>query len=708
MLYSQPTRLLLCHRGELGLQGNHLILDLPTLGVVLVFSLGLQAGALLLLHRASSGRAGLLCWANATGAIALGFLALLLRDQLGSGDLALALASALWSAAAALFYVGTLRFLGQHVHGRRILAAVVLFLVSYQVLLFVDADLQLRRALMCFTAGGFALLTSRPLFLHARPAVRAAARLLGGTFGTFGAFLLLRGALLVLHNDGSTHAVAGADVHSTPLFIGAMALFGFASFLCLGFIHLVNQDLNASQREAVENLDTIFNTSPSAVFLVRQSDGCVTSVNVPFITLTGYAAVDVVGRPARDMAVWVSAEDRDAVFGLFQANRTCDATETEWQCGDGRVLTISFVAKAIILQGEAHLLCVVDDISESRKMSRKIEQLVEELRVERDYAQANALKDDLTGLTNRRGLDEALRREFYRLKRSNRQLSVLMLDVDCFKNFNDAYGHIAGDACLRAVAGALQSSVKRLPDVVGRYGGEEFLILLADTGHDGAVLVAERVRAAVARLAIPHASSDAAPVVTVSIGTATVAADQLATAECLVELADQALYAAKSNGRNRVEAAFPVSTGQPGALIAPGPLARLVWRTAAESGNLALDGQHKQLFALANDLLAAVGEQRPKAEWSVTVALLLAAMDAHFTYEEELFVGTAYRAGTEHALGHAAAALKAGTLAAACLRDEVPLRELASLLAYEVVAQHIFMEDRQFYAHLSGQFPAAN
>lgn len=685
-----------------------MILDLPTLGFVLVFSLAIQAGALFLQYRYSPDRPGLRCWATGVAFIALGFLALLARVQLHSGDLALALASALWSSAAALFYVGTLRFLGQPEQGRRIVGALILSLATYQVLFFVDADIQFRRALTSLTAGVFALLTARAFLRHARPAVRSASRLLGGTFGAFSAFVLVRSAWLLLPHSGSAQLLPGADLKSTTLFISATIVFAFASFVSLGFINLVNQDLNARQREAAENLGTIFNASPSAVLLVRQSDGCVTAVNASFTTLTGYLSGDIVGRAARNLAVWVSNQDREAIFGLLQANRACDATEIEWRCADGRALTVAVFAKVILLQGEPHALCVAQDVSESRKMSQQIAQLVQELKAQRDYALANAIQDDLTGLTNRRGLDEALRREFYRLKRSNGHLSALMLDVDYFKKFNDTYGHVAGDECLRAVAGVLKASVKRVPDVVARYGGEEFVILLADTEFNGAILVAERIRAAVARLAIPHANSGAAPFVTVSIGTVTVAADQLATPECVVELADQALYVAKTNGRNRVEAAFPSGSTQPAALDARGPLARLVWRTAAESGIRALDAQHEQLFACANDLLAAVGDQRPKAAWSPVVTSLLTAMDEHLAYEEELFGATGYRGAEEHTRGHAAAARKAADLTAACLRDEVSLRELASYLAYEVVAQHIFMEDRQFYAHLSGHFQAAS
>lgn len=168
-----------------------------------------------------------------------------------------------------------------------------------------------------------------------------------------------------------------------------------------------------------------------------------------------------------------------------------------------------------------------------------------------------ATRDGLTGLFNRRRFDETLQVEWQRARRDRTPLSVVMADVDHFKLFNDTYGHQAGDACLRQVAEALQSQVRRSADLVARYGGEEFVILLPSTPREGGLIVAEAARAAVAALGIPHARSTAGPVVTLSLGCATrwPGADEPPTG--LVERADRALYEAKRAGRNRVEAGDP-------------------------------------------------------------------------------------------------------------------------------------------------------
>ena len=162
-----------------------------------------------------------------------------------------------------------------------------------------------------------------------------------------------------------------------------------------------------------------------------------------------------------------------------------------------------------------------------------------------------AAKDALTGLANRRTFDDTLMAEVRRASRAGSPLSLLMLDVDCFKSFNDTYGHQRGDTCLKAVAEAIQGAVRRAGDTVARYGGEEFSVILPDTDQSGAAITAERIRRAVVDLGLAHGGSTAAAVVTVSLGAATAVLDSLDAGE-LVKTADAALYRAKRAGRNRI------------------------------------------------------------------------------------------------------------------------------------------------------------
>lgn len=173
------------------------------------------------------------------------------------------------------------------------------------------------------------------------------------------------------------------------------------------------------------------------------------------------------------------------------------------------------------------------------------------------------LTDGLTGITNRRAFDAELQIEWRRALRGHAPLALLMIDVDYFKTYNDTHGHVAGDSCLRAVAQALAGASHRAGDMVARYGGEEFVALLPQTGLVDAELIAQRMRQAVADLAIPHGGTAGWPLVTVSIGVVSVscrapdtgagqAARQQPPPTLLVETADKALYVAKSSGRNRV------------------------------------------------------------------------------------------------------------------------------------------------------------
>jgi len=178
------------------------------------------------------------------------------------------------------------------------------------------------------------------------------------------------------------------------------------------------------------------------------------------------------------------------------------------------------------------------DITEIRRYWRMLENL--------------STTDGLTGISNRRRFDEFLEREWRRSMRECSELSLLLIDIDYFKQFNDRYGHLMGDDCLKQVAAALERTVRRAGDLVARYGGDEFACVLPGTGEERAVKVAQKIVDEITRLNIPHAGSTAAGHVTVSIGAATRAPEKGRECHDLVRAADQLLYAAKQQGRFRV------------------------------------------------------------------------------------------------------------------------------------------------------------
>lgn len=194
----------------------------------------------------------------------------------------------------------------------------------------------------------------------------------------------------------------------------------------------------------------------------------------------------------------------------------------------------------LMLQHEHHLL------AELQKGNERLDEL--------------SRHDALTGLANRRHVDEFLQQVWRRARQSGEEVALLMIDVDHFKRYNDHYGHPQGDDCLRDVAQTLQACLREPRDLIGRFGGEEFIAILTKTTLAEAMVVAERVRTALQQLARPHAASPTHSIVTVSIGVASLRPGRdEGSPQRLIAQADAALYSAKSGGRNRV-----VAQGDPG------------------------------------------------------------------------------------------------------------------------------------------------
>lgn len=187
----------------------------------------------------------------------------------------------------------------------------------------------------------------------------------------------------------------------------------------------------------------------------------------------------------------------------------------------------------------------------NEQLEEKIERRTAELRRAMRELQALSLTDPLTGLANRRRFDEVVVSELARIKRTGGVLSLLMVDIDHFKEYNDRYGHLAGDKCLVAVADAIRSASHRTMDLGVRYGGDEFLVLLPETDSAGARRVAERILASMQASGIPHEHNATDGVVTLSVGVVTSDLISVDTPDDLIVAADDCLYRAKDRGRNQ-------------------------------------------------------------------------------------------------------------------------------------------------------------
>jgi diguanylate cyclase (GGDEF)-like protein/PAS domain S-box-containing protein len=184
------------------------------------------------------------------------------------------------------------------------------------------------------------------------------------------------------------------------------------------------------------------------------------------------------------------------------------------------------------------ILIAIEDITERKKAQEQLK--------------LHALMDGLTGIANRRHFDNTLDLEWRRAMRSAKPISLIIVDADYFKNFNDTYGHLAGDSCLRKIAHTIKDSLRRAGNFAARYGGEEFAVILPDTDAEGAYMLAESLREKIENLNIDHSDSRAGENVTVSMGVSTTVPEKDSPHDKLIFLADKALYQAKQGGRNRV------------------------------------------------------------------------------------------------------------------------------------------------------------
>jgi len=320
---------------------------------------------------------------------------------------------------------------------------------------------------------------------------------------------------------------------------------------------LAEKELNAKKQElqaSEETYKTILMASPDDITIAELS-GNIVMVSDAANKIFGYGQG---AGPGMSILDFIAPEDHErARSNIDKMIRGNNIGPNEYRAirQDRSFFDIE-VNTALIrdLQGNpARMVLIVRDITNRKQTEQQIKELIHKLEIERDLAQRNSLTDSLTGLANRRAFDNVLRSEFSRHKRSGSQLALIMIDVDRFKQYNDHYGHLEGDDCLREIARALKTVVERASDTVARYGGEEFVIILPDTNPQGAAALAERIMEYIHRLELPHATSDISDYVTISLGIASTEGLILTDGPHLVALADHALYMAKKNGRNRYE-----------------------------------------------------------------------------------------------------------------------------------------------------------
>jgi diguanylate cyclase (GGDEF)-like protein/hemerythrin-like metal-binding protein len=304
--------------------------------------------------------------------------------------------------------------------------------------------------------------------------------------------------------------------------------------------------------------------------------------------------------------------------------------------------------------------------------------------------------DGLTGLANRRQFDAILADEWARCGRHGLPLTLVMLDVDWFKKYNDCYGHQTGDDCLVKIARVLKASAQRASDLAARYGGEEFTLILPGVDAGAATGVAEMLRVSIELLDIVHAQSPMGKV-TVSAGVATVLPEAGIDETILLRAADEALYRAKHDGRNRTrEAPFLLKSTDAGRPVSK-EFVQLAWRPAYECGHPLIDEEHRALFGHAADLLGAALSERREAEVAGLMDALVREVEQHFRNEEAILQEAGFPDTEAHAAIHrelldrAAALMGAGPPGGGILFQ---------FLAEDLVAKHVLGADREYFSHL--------
>ncbi|MCF6149363.1 MAG: diguanylate cyclase [Candidatus Kuenenia sp.] len=225
--------------------------------------------------------------------------------------------------------------------------------------------------------------------------------------------------------------------------------------------------------------------------------------------------------------------------------------------GDDKYIEHAFEAGAIDFVNKpvnkVELLARVRSVLKLKQEMDQRKETMRQLEETNRKLQLLSYADGLTGIANRRHFDEMHDKEWRRSLRDNTSLTLLLLDVDFFKSFNDNYGHQAGDECLKLVAKTINGIVNRPGDLAARYGGEEFAVILTEMNYEHAAIFAEKVREAIEMLKIPHKYSKVSDYVTCSIGVSVIIPNKKGSPETLIEFADKALYNAKQEGRNRVK-----------------------------------------------------------------------------------------------------------------------------------------------------------
>ncbi|WP_077212717.1 GGDEF domain-containing protein [Bacillus dakarensis] len=294
---------------------------------------------------------------------------------------------------------------------------------------------------------------------------------------------------------------------------------------------------------------TIFETAPIGIALLDKNGKPVIS-NPKLQEFLGYTGIELSA-----MSLSEFSQNDDAELNMKLLNELLEGKidhyllEKRYFRKDGQLVWGQVTSSLFPIpnnDGSNYVIGMVNDITERKIAEQRLMEAYQEL-------EFLSNRDGLTKIANRRYFDDYFINEYNHSVRYHRPLSLILLDIDYFKEYNDHYGHVKGDECLIQVAETIETTINRPKDLVARYGGEEFIILLPETDINGAAVVAKKISLAIEKLKIPHIGSSVSRYLTATLGMSTLLVDSQSTPEDLISQADKALYQAKQKGRNAIE-----------------------------------------------------------------------------------------------------------------------------------------------------------
>jgi len=294
-----------------------------------------------------------------------------------------------------------------------------------------------------------------------------------------------------------------------------------------------------SEKAQHEFIKKLVDVTPVPLFY-KDKDGIYRGCNQAFEAFIGKSKDEIIGKTAYEISTDTNADKYTDMDKELFDNPGKQTYEYEYMDSDNEIRNVIFdkVTYNNAFDEVEGLIGIITDITESKLRETELS--------EKSYT------DSLTGISNRRFFDENIQKIWERCIQEKGSLSLIMIDIDLFKNFNDCYGHQEGDGCLKKVAAIIKKALHRVADIAVRYGGEEFLVILPNTNKSGALGVAARIQQGLSEMSINHEASNVQNIVTISQGVAEISNETHSVFECLTQ-ADQLLYKAKENGRNRIE-----------------------------------------------------------------------------------------------------------------------------------------------------------